>query len=137
MAWVQFPFPECPHCRTSWAVSRHRHCYRHGSMEVQPDSRTVRCDGCAERWPVGQTNFFCACGWQFSTTDVDHAVEQIIYSARLLARLIDQHNDEIARIRSQGRESFRSWLNGMAQRFGGKLGAAMGHVVGAVVRMFF
>jgi hypothetical protein len=106
-------------------------------MEVEPDSRNVQCDGCSERWSVRDTNFYCACGWQFSAADVDHAIGQIIFSARLLARLIDQHNDEIARIRSQGRESFHSWLNGIAQRFGGKLGAVMGHVVGAVVRMFF
>src|SRR6188508_777555 len=121
MAWVQFPFPECPHCRKSWAVSRHRDCPGKGSIEVQPDSRLVRCDACAEKWAVGGTNFYCACGWQFTSSDVDDAIEQLLQSARLLARIIDQHNEEVARIRRQGRDSFHSWLNAVAQGIGGAL----------------
>ncbi|MEV6302560.1 hypothetical protein AB0M02_24315 [Actinoplanes sp. NPDC051861] len=134
---MQFPFPECPACSTSWAVSRHRGCRHRGSMEVEPDARRVRCDGCSEQWAVGDTNFYCSCGRRFSTSDVDHAIEQILFSARLLAALIERHNDELARIRRQGRESFRSWLNSLAERLGGKAGAVMGHVVGAVVRLLF
>lgn len=137
MAWVQFPFPECPSCGTSWAVSRHRDCRRRGSMEIQPDSRLVRCDSCAEEWAVWNTSFYCACGWRFNTSDVNQAIEQIIYSARLLAQLIEQHNDEVARIRRQGRDSFHSWLNSIARGIGGAVGAAMGHVIGAIVRIFF
>jgi hypothetical protein len=136
MAWVQFPFPRCPKCAESWSVSRHYACPRHGSIEVAPDSRRVRCDACREQWAVGDTNFHCRCGWQFSTADVEDAIEQIIYSARILAQLIDQHNDEITRIRNQGRDSFRSWLNSIAQGIGGALGTAMGNVIGAIVRMF-
>ncbi|WP_213009212.1 hypothetical protein [Paractinoplanes toevensis] len=97
----------------------------------------MRCDACSAQWAVRETSFYCSCGWKFSSSDADGAIAEIIRSARLLAQLIDRHNDEVARIRSQGRDSFQSWLNSLARGLGGVLGAAMGHVVGAVVRMFF
>ena len=137
MAWVQFPFPTCPRCNTSWEVSRHRNCPQHGSIELNPDTRQVRCDGCLAEWGAWRTSFYCSCGHQFEAAEVEAALQEILRAAQMLAQIIERNKADIAAIRRAGDDSLRGWLSSIATGIGGSLGSALGKVIGSVARIIF
>jgi len=137
VAWVQFPFPDCPACSRNWSVTRHLDCPQRGSMELDPDKREVRCDGCATVWGVWQTNFQCLCGRQFTADEVDNAVREIIAAAALLARVIEQNQQMLGEIRRMGNDSARSWLMKVVEGVGSALGTGLGHLVGFLAKLLF
>lgn len=144
MAWVDFPFPQCPNpeCGRSWVVSRHMNCpgmvtTRPNTMQLDPDKRQVRCDRCAQEWAIGRTNFHCRCGTEFDAAAVDEALKEILLAAELLARAIEHHRHELADIRRRGHDSIRSWLNGLAESIGGMVGRALGALAGWIAQRIF
>ncbi|AXG79818.1 hypothetical protein [Streptomyces paludis] len=136
MAWVEFPFPECPACFRSWSSSRHRDCPAGGErlLEIDPDAAEVRCASCRSAWGVGSTRFFCACGRRFEATEVDAALREIIRVASLLTEMLVERARDLAEIRRAGEVSFLAWADGFARRLAGSLGALAGRVVGGLLR---
>lgn len=98
-------------------------------MELDPDARAVRCDGCGREWSVWDTRFYCVCAHEFSAQDVRDALRDLIDAARRLAQVVEENRRELARIRQTGDASLRSWLNHFAQGLAGGLGAALGHLI--------
>ncbi|MGW3248315.1 hypothetical protein [Streptomyces sp. NPDC001070] len=134
MAWVEFPFPECPDCSRSWATSRHRNCAEGGDLDVDPDKSLVRCTGCRATWGVWKTNFYCACGHQFKSSEVRAALEETIRVAAMLVEALRRQAEDLLEIRRTGDSSFRSWLNKFTQTLAASLGAAAGRFVGSLLR---
>lgn len=137
MAWLPFPFPECPNCHRQWAYSYHYQCPQSGQVEIDPDARQVRCSSCRERWSVWDNKFICSCGDIFSTADVRAAINDIIETARLFERIVQDNRREAAKAKSLGESSLRVWIQGVAQVIGGRLGGLLGTIAGAVARRLF
>ncbi|MFE7836505.1 hypothetical protein ACFU53_10745 [Streptomyces sp. NPDC057474] len=134
MAWVEFPFPECPDCNRSWSTSRHRKCSVGGDLDVAPDTSMVRCTGCQVIWSVWKTNFYCACGRQFESSEVKSALEEIIRVAAMLLEALRRQAEDLLEIRRSGDASFRSWLSNFTQNLAASLGGAAGRFVGSLLR---
>jgi hypothetical protein len=132
MSWVQFPFPHCPNCHESWQQAYHRDCAEHGSIELNPDKRKVRCDGCATSWGVWETRFYCVCGHAFGADEVEGALNEVIRAAELLARVLEDHRRDVEAIRQEGKNSLRAWLDRIAEGVGGSLGYMLGRVIGSL-----
>lgn len=137
MAWVSFAFPRCPTCSQSWETSRHRACALQGKVELDPDRRMSRCDSCKHTWSITETYFFCSCGNQFTSKDVEGALDEIVRAARLLARIVEQHKADIADIHRAGESSVRRWLSTVVEGIGGSLGKALGSLIGSIVKSIF
>ena len=137
MAWLPFPFPECPLCGQQWAYSYHYDCPYSGQVEVDPDSRHVRCQSCRENWSVWDNQFICACGHTFGTGDVRAAIDDIIATAQLFEMIVENNKREAARARSLGESSLRMWIQGVAQGIGGHIGGLLGRIAGALANVFF
>lgn len=136
MAWIQFPFPQCPKCGQFWVSSRHSGCATGSSVELDPDARRIRCPGCSASWQVWETTFHCSCGNTFTSDQVDEAIRKIIASASALARAIEQQREEIRAIRRSGRSSFDAWLSAFARGLGSALGGAFGSIANWVLGQF-
>jgi hypothetical protein len=118
-------------------VSRHLDCPNHGSMELDPDARSVQCDGCKVAAEVWQTTFHCVCGRQFTADEVEKAIREIISAATLLAVVIEQNRRALEDIRRLGNDSARSWLLKVVEGIGGSLGTAVGSLLGWIARFIF
>jgi len=129
MAWIPFAFPRCPNCEQAWTTSYHRNCHEGGQLELDPDARAVRCDGCGGEWSIWDSRFFCVCEHEFSAQDVRGALRDLIEAASRLARIFEENRHELARIRQSGDASLRAWLNRFAQGLAGSLGTAVGHLI--------
>jgi hypothetical protein len=137
MAWLQFAFPECPRCAESWKSSVHKDCGRGGTLELDPDAKQVRCDGCARQWNVWDSQFYCSCGHLFTAWEVDSALNEVIRAAHLLAQIIEQHRADLMAIQRAGQDSLRGWFARVAENVGGTLGKVLGTIVGSVTKMLF
>jgi hypothetical protein len=137
MSWLPFPFPECPRCHQQWAYSYHHECPRGGQVEVDPDSRLVRCEACRTDWNVASNQFICACGNKFNTADVQAAIEDIIATARLFAFIVEGNQREAAKAHALGEGSLRAWIQGVALGVGGHVGGLLGTIAGSLARILF
>jgi hypothetical protein len=136
MTWLPFPFPECPSCRQRWTYSYHYDCPNNGQVEVDPDSRRIRCQSCREKRSIWENKFICSCGNTFDSADVRAAIDDIIATASLFAMLVEKNKQEAARARSLGENSLRVWIQGVAQGVGGYLGGLLGTIAGSLARWF-
>lgn len=137
MAWLPFPFPECPNCRQQWAYSYHYGCPLSGQVEVDPDSSQVRCQSCREGCSIWENEFICSCGNQFRPSDVQAAMNDIIATARLFAMLVESNKREAARARSLGESSLTLWIQAVARGAGGYIGGLLGTIAGSLARWLF
>ncbi len=138
MAWLPFPFPECPGCYRQWAYSYHYECLQGGQVEVDPDARQVRCESCKEYWSVWDNKFICGtCGHTFSAQDVRSAIDDIIATASLFERFVELNRREAANAKALGEASLRAWIQGVATTLGGRLGGLLGTLAGVVARKLF
>lgn len=137
MPWLPFPFPKCPRCGEEWAYSYHHACPQGGQVEVEPDSRLVRCESCREGWTVWDNKFICSCGGTFQTADVQAAIEDIIATARLFAYIVENNQREVARAREMGSGSLLVWIQGISQAIGGHIGGLLGTIAGSLVNHVF
>jgi hypothetical protein len=136
MAWIEFPFPECPACACCWKTSFHRGCAAGGGdgIEVDPDRSFVRCSACATTWDVWDTSFFCSCGRRFEAAEVEAALHEIIRVAKLLADVLARQAADMLEIRRAGASSFRSWLARFTEGVASTMGVLAGRVVGTLLR---
>jgi hypothetical protein len=137
MAWLPFPFPKCPACGRQWAYSYHYQCPGRGQVEVDPDARKVRCQHCRESWHVYDNRFICACGDQFSATDVQSAIDDIIATTKLFSRILEDNMRTARRAHELGESSLREWVSVVAEGIGGHLGGLLGKIAGTLARFLF
>jgi hypothetical protein len=137
VAWLPFPFPECPSCHRQWAYSYHYECPQDGQVEVDPDAPQVRCGSCRESWNVWDNKFICACTNTFRTADVQAAIDDIIATASLFEKIVADNRREAAKAKSLGEDSLRTWIQGVATMLGGRLGGLLGTIAGFVARNLF
>lgn len=133
--WLPFPFPRCPECWEQWAYSYHRDCAYRGRIELDPDTKHCRCEGCWTSWIVWQTQFYCSCGHIFSSDDVDDAIRDIMATLSMFASIVDQNTREAARVRNQGEASLRSWIQDFAKGVAGSMGSLLGTLAGTLARI--
>jgi len=137
MSWLPFPFPECPSCRQKWAYSYHHDCPSGGQIEVNPDSRQIRCQACIDEAGIWDIRFICACRHSFGSMDVQAAIDDIVATASLFAMIVEQNKQEAAMARALGEESLRKWIGGVAITLGGHLGGLLGKIAGSFARFIF
>jgi hypothetical protein len=94
-------------------------------MEVEPDSRSVRCDRCYESWVVTETTFHCSCRHSFTATEVRGAIDSLIYTCRRLVDILETSEHAEAAFARRSDESLRNFT---AEILRG-LGKAAGFVV--------
>lgn len=137
MTWLPFPFPQCPSCGSHWAYSYHHGCAYQGQIEVDPDSRQVRCESCRVNSSVWDTQFLCKCGGVFGTADVRDAIDDIIATTKLFAVIVEDNAREAGRARAMGQSSLRSWIQGVATTVGGHIGGLLGAIAGTLANALF
>lgn len=121
--YLPLPFPACPRCAQSWATSLHRGCG--GEMEVEPDSRSVRCDRCYDSWLVTDSTFYCSCHHSFTAMEVRDAIDSLIHTCRRLVAILETSEHAEAAFTRRSEESLRGFT---AEILRG-LGKAAGFVV--------
>lgn len=133
--WLPFPFPRCPNCREQWTYSYHRNCVYRGRIELDPDTRDCRCEDCYKQWSVWETTFYCQCDHVFDSSDVDLAIRDITAALSMFAHIVEQNSREAARVRSQGENSLRSWIQNFANGVAGAMGSLLGKFAGTLARI--
>ena len=69
--------------------------------------------------------------------DVRAAIDDIIATASLFERIVQDNRREAAKAKALGESSLRVWIQGVAQVIGGRLGGLLGTIAGAVARKLF
>lgn len=133
--WLPFPFPQCPKCGEQWAYSYHRDCENRGRIELNPDSTECRCEGCHLTWPVHRTRFYCSCGHNFGSDDVDAAIRDIVATLSMFALIVENNTRETSQVQRYGEDSLRSWIEGLANGIAGSIGAILGKLAGTLARI--
>jgi uncharacterized membrane protein len=59
-------------------------------MEINPDTKDVRCPSCGRQWYIADTTYYCTCDYIFSAKDVSIEIEAIVANARLIAQEIER-----------------------------------------------
>jgi len=87
--WMAFPFPKCPSCGKQWGKNYHKDCLFNGQLLVEPYERRIKCESCSEQWHILDSKFYCSCGYQFYSSEVETALSTTqLLRQRLLQKLM-------------------------------------------------
>src|SRR4051812_35023474 len=97
---MPLPFPECPACGEGSPRALHADCEAHGEMLVDPWLGQVRCEACAERWSLRESQIICSCGCEFEAVEVETAADDLIEICQQVQIILDNRDKkrrEVAR----------------------------------------
>lgn len=100
-------------------------------MEIEPWHERVRCDGCGESWALRDSTFYCSCGRDFSSQEVDAALSEVVRATRSLYEELRRRTAELTTLERRTEASFAAWMGQVAKLVGG----AAGYLVGRLVRL--
>ncbi|WP_254568507.1 hypothetical protein [Oscillatoria sp. HE19RPO] len=123
--WIAFPFPKCPNCGKQWGKNYHRNCLFNGQLLVEPYQRQVKCEFCIEQWHILNSKFYCSCGYQFYSSEVEDALStNQLLRQRLMKKLEEMDFYEKSMI-SKSTNSFEDWIYGISYEIGNLLGTTV------------
>ncbi|MFF0526776.1 hypothetical protein ACFYT3_00165 [Nocardia amikacinitolerans] len=126
--YLPLPFPACPSCALSWATCAHRNCG--GEIEVEPMTRSVRCQACRGAWNIMASVFYCSCGHSFSASEVAEAIDGLMDTCRRLLTFIDDTSRSDAQFRARTDSSLRRFISEVFYALGDAAGFAIGKLLG-------
>lgn len=136
MSWIPLPFPSCPKCGNSWAMSYHRNCPYGSDIEVETIRNHSRCRPCDLEWSTLDSTFYCSCGHVFSGREVENAILKTLELKEKLANFLREMNFDEKRIENVSKDSFKSWLNKASYEIGLALGTIAGTIVKIISNIF-
>jgi hypothetical protein len=98
-------------------------------MEVEPWHERVRCGGCGSAWPLEDSTFYCLCGRTFQSSEVDHALQEVVRATRSLYEEIKRKRSELSALEHRRDASFATWMAQMASLVGGAAGFVIGRLI--------
>lgn len=126
--YLPLPFPACASCELSWATCAHRHCG--GEIEVEPTTRSVRCQTCRGNWNIMASVFYCSCGHSFSAVEVAEAIDGLMDTCRRLLTFIDDTSRSDTAFRARTDSSLRRFVSEVVHALGDAAGYAIGKLLG-------
>ena len=129
MSWLPLPFPKCPSCGNSWEICYHRNCSLNGEVEVEIYLNKSRCSSCYSEWNLFSSQFYCSCGYSFSASEVQSALDKTIELKRKLEKMLREMHFTNSEIRNTTYNSFRSWL--------GKVSYGIGRTFGKIAKVIY
>ncbi|MEB3830961.1 hypothetical protein [Phormidium sp. CCY1219] len=91
--WMALFFPKCPSCGKQWGTTNHRNCLLNGEILVEPYKKQVKCELCGEQWQILNSKFYCSCGYQFYSSEVEDAMSTHQLLKHRLLQKIEDIND--------------------------------------------
>ena len=79
--YIPMPFPKCKKCGKSSTQGYHRGCG--GKLEFAPEKETIRCPKCAKQWNIWDTTYFCSCGNEFHSKEIEDSIVQLLYACKI------------------------------------------------------
>lgn len=105
-------------------------------MSLTPEKETIRCPKCAKQWNIWDTTYFCSCGNEFHSKEIEDSIVQLLYACKICVQEIE-NQQKAKRQRVDLRESsLRSFLTSFFEKLGFYIGEATGTVIEAVIRFF-
>lgn len=120
--WIPFPFPKCPKCQKSWATNYHRDCSFNAELLVEPYQRQVKCSSCSQQWHILDSQFYCSCGYQFNSSEVEDALSTTQLLRQRLLQKINEMDRYEQSIISKSQNSFQDWVYNISYEIGRVLG---------------
>lgn len=130
MQWTPLPFPKCQSCTKSWASTQHLEC-ANINREVYINSlcNTLKCQGCSKSWLLKNNIFKCTCGHQFSTLEVNNAIQSVETIKERLQQQINSLGDYEISIRQKETSSFKYWIGNFSYTISKALGKTVTEVL--------
>lgn len=106
------------------------------NLSLTPEKETIRCPKCAKQWNIWDTTYFCSCGNEFHSKEIEDSIVQLLYACKICVQEIE-NQQKAKRQRVDLRESsLRSFLTSFFEKLGFYIGEATGTVIEAVIRFF-
>jgi len=134
--WIAFPFPKCPHCGKQWGKNYHRNCIFNGQILVEPYQRQVKCEFCIDQWHILNSKFYCSCGYQFYSSEVEDALSTNQLLRQRLMKKLEEMDFYEKSIISKSTNSFEDWIYGISYEIGRLLGTTVSKAQ-EVIKNFF
>ncbi len=120
--WMAFPFPKCPSCGKQWGKNYHKDCLFNGQLLVEPYERQVKCESCSEQWHILNSKFYCSCGYQFYSSEVETALSTTQLLRQRLLQKINEMDSYERSIKTKSQSSFQQWIYDISYEIGRVLG---------------
>jgi hypothetical protein len=123
--WICFLFPKCPNCQKAWGKSYHKNCFSNGELLIEPYQQLVRCESCSETWNILNSKFYCSCGYEFYSSEVEDALSTTQLLRNRLLQKINEMDSYEKHIISKSQNSFEQWIHGISYEIARLLGTTV------------
>lgn len=132
--YIPMPFPKCKKCGKSSTQGYHRGCG--GKLEFDPEKENIRCPKCAKQWNIWDTTYFCSCGNEFHSKEIEDSIVQLLYACKICVQEIENQQKAQKQRIDLRESSLRSFLTSFFEKLGFYIGEATGTIIEAVIRFF-